>query len=422
MISAPGFYMRNIVIVGAGPYGLSLAAHLAAYHVSFQIFGEPMRSWLSHMPQSMVLKSEGFASNLDDPESALPLSRYCRDCGSPYADIGLPIPRKTFAAYGCEFQRRFAPALDTRQVIKLDQSSRGFELELADGDRITAVKVVLAVGLSYFQHLPPVLAGLPEEFVTHSFRHSTFERFRGRDVVVVGGGASAMDIAAGLLEVGANVQVVARKPQVQFHDGPSPAGRSLIEQLRAPMTGLGPGWRSLACVKAPLLFHWMPESLRLEVARRHLGPAAGWTTREQVAGKVPFHLGYKIVQAAVQDQRVRLKLARQDGSQTTLSAQHVIAATGYRVDMNRLPFISSRLRTGIRCAKDTPVLSSHFESSIPGLYFTGIAAASSFGPMLRFVYGAGFAARRLSRHLAASAVNQSVPGIDVEKGDALRSV
>jgi hypothetical protein len=166
----------------------------------------------------------------------------------------------------------------------------------------------------------------------------------------------------------------------------------------------------------------MPERLRLEVARRHLGPAAGWTTREQVAGKVPFHLGYKIVQAAVQDQRVRLELARQDGSQTTLSAQHVIAATGYRVDMNRLPFLSSRLRTGIRCANDTPVLSSHFESSIPGLYFTGIAAASSFGPMLRFVYGAGFASRRVSRHLAASAVNQSVPGIDVEKGDALRSV
>jgi Pyridine nucleotide-disulphide oxidoreductase len=413
--------VRDIVVVGAGPYGLSLAAHLAPYGSDFQILGSPMRTWLSHMPDGMVLKSEGFASNLDDPKSALTLGRYCREAGLPYADIGLPVPRKTFASYGLEFQKRFAPELGTRMMVRLDRSSRGFEIGLADGDTVAARTVVLAVGLTYFQHVPPVLARLPKELVTHSSYHHTFGQFQGRDVVVVGGGASAMDVAASLREAGAAVQVVARTREIRFHDGPASLQRSLMARIRAPMNGLGPGWRSLACVEAPLLFHVMPERFRLEVARRHLGPAAGWTTKKQVVGKMPFHLGYNVHQAEVEGQRVRLELAREDGSHTTISADHVIAGTGYRVDLNRLPFLSPRLRADIRCAEDTPVLTSHFESSVPGLYFAGIAAASSFGPLLRFVYGARFTARRLSRHLAASRAPQCFPSVEGKKNDGLQN-
>ena len=361
-----------------------------------------MQAWRSQMPRGMVLKSEGFASNLADPKSALTLARYCGESRLPYSDLGLPVPRETFASYGLEFQRRFVPNLDTRSVVRIDRSLRGFEIGLEDGGTATAGKVVLAVGLTYFADVPAVLSTLPEEFVTHSSRHCKFEQFQGRDVVVIGGGASAIDVAAALLEAGAVVQVIARQPAIHFHDAPSEAKRSLLEQLRAPMNGLGPGWRSLACVEAPLLFHLMPERFRLEVARRHLGPAAGWTTKQQVAGKIPFHLGYNIRRATVEGQRVCLDLEHTTGSTKRLSADHIIAATGYRVDLNRLPFLNSQLRAEIRSAADAPVLSSHFESSVPGLYFIGFAAANSFGPLLRFVYGARFTARRLSRHLAAS--------------------
>lgn len=402
------------VIVGAGPYGLSVGAHLASYDSSFQIFGTPMESWRWNMPQGMVLKSEGFASNLDDPESALTLGRYCRDRNLPYADLGLPVPRETFASYGIEFQRQFLPMLDQRKLVSLSRPQDTFKLELSDGERITAHNVVLAVGLSYFGHLPAMLAHLPEALVTHSSRHSVFEKFRGQEVVVVGAGASAMDVAAALLEAGASVQAVARRPRVIFHDAPANARRSLLEELRAPMNGLGPGWRSLACVKAPLLFHRMPEKFRLEVARRHLGPAAGWTTKQQVLGKMPFHLGCTIVAASEEAGRVKLELEQSDGSKKTIVADHVIAATGYRVDIDRLPFLSAPLRVGIRCSGQIPVLSPHFESSVPGLYFTGIAAAASFGPLLRFVYGTRFASRRLARHLAASTGKRYVSGVNTE--------
>jgi hypothetical protein len=370
-----------------------------------------MQAWASQMPYGMMLKSEGFASNLDDPKSALTLGKYCQASGLPYADLGNPVPRKTFASYGLEFQKRFAPGLDTRHVARLGRLASGFEMELSDGDTVTARKVVLAMGLSYYDYVPEILSRLGEDLVTHSSRHSTFDQFRNRDVVVLGAGASAMDVAASLLEAGANVSVVARKPEVRFHEGPAPDKRSWIEELRAPMNGLGPGWRSLACVEAPLLFHMMPANFRLEVTRRHLGPAAGWTTKKQVYGKLPFHLGYKIDAAGVNGGRISLDLAHSDGTRKTVLADHVVAATGFRVDVNRLSFLSPRVRDGIRTVANTPALSMQFESSVPGLYFTGISAAPSFGPLLRFVYGTRFAARRLSRHLAASAAKQYVAGV-----------
>lgn len=84
----------------------------------------------------------------------------------------------------------------------------------------------------------------------------------------------------------------------------------------------------------------------------------------------------------------------------------MIAATGYKVDLNRLRFLGPDMRSRLRCADRAPILSRDFESSVPGLYFVGAAAANSFGPMLRFAFGAGFTSRRLSRHLAASAARK----------------
>jgi len=82
---------------------------------------------------------------------------------------------------------------------------------------------------------------------------------------------------------------------------------------------------------------------------------------------------------------------------------HVFAATGYRVDLKRLAFMEANLRDRIRTTSSMPILSAHLESSVPGLYFMGLAAAGSFGPLMRFVYGTEFAARRITAHIARSA-------------------
>jgi len=406
----------NIAIIGAGPYGLSIAAYLRAQQIDFRIFGTPMHTWINQMPEGMCLKSDGFASTLYDPDSTFTLERFCRERGVPYADIGLPVHLETFIAYGREFQKRLVPELEERSVVSLDRSNAGFRIQLDNGELVLAKNVVVAAGISHFQYLPPHLRGLPEELVTHSSSHNSVSRFRGRDVTVIGAGASAIDLAALLHAAGATVRVVARAPAIRFHDPPGPQPRPLMDRLRAPMTGLGPGWRSLLCVKGPLLFHRMPLAFRLKVVQKHLGPAPGWFIKEAVVGHVELNVSTNLEEVQIQQDRVRLRVTNPNGSRW-IETDHVIAATGYRVDLRQLEFLSSGLQAGIRSVEQAPVLSTSFESSVKGLYFVGAAASPSFGPLLRFAYGAGFTARRLSRHLSRSAARRAVPDAKAPAGE-----
>jgi hypothetical protein len=183
--------------------------------------------------------------------------------------------------------------------------------------------------------------------------------------------------------------------------------RSLADRLRAPMTPVGPGWKSVFCTKAPLLFHMMPRDFRVDVVRRYLGPAPAWFVRETVEKNVPVISGATIAAVSLKEGKAVLTLSQGKSATRSVIADHVIAATGYRVDIQRLAFLDAKLRSTMRCDDGAPRLSRHFESSVPGLYFIGTAAANSFGPMLRFACGAGYAARRLSRHLIASSEHSS---------------
>jgi thioredoxin reductase len=394
--------MLDVAVVGAGPYGLSIAAHLQARGIEHRIFGAPMQTWRTQMPQGMFLKSEGFASNLFEPSGAYTLGRYCADQRVPYADIGLPVGREAFADYGESFQRRLVPYLEPIDVLRLEQIGQYFRLTLASGECLAARRVVLAVGISHFARLPKELASAPRALAAHSSHHTDLGVFAGREMIVLGAGASALDCAALLVKAGASVHLAARAPMIRFSGRPSEEPRPLLKRLRAPMSGLGPGWKSRLCTDAPLLFHAMPAGFRIAVTRRHLGPAPGWWTRPMVEGKVIFHLGHTLLNATEKGERIQITLAGADGTGRTLTADHLIAATGYHPDIQRLRFLSSALRAELRTAADAPVLSRNFESSVAGLYFVGLAAANSFGPVSRFAFGAGFTAKRLTRHLEGS--------------------
>jgi len=389
----------DIAVIGAGPYGLSVAAHLKAAGVDLRIIGAPMEFWLKHMPKGMHLKSEGFASSLADPGSTFTLGAYCREKNLPYADLGLPVPLAQFSSYGLEFQRRFVPQVVPHKVSLLEQSPDGFRVTLDNGEVIAACRVVVAVGLTYYEYLPEELASLPTEALTHSSRHSSLEEFKGKEVAVIGAGASALDIAALLHEGGASVQLVARAAKLKYHDPPDGKTPSWIQKLRAPVTGIGPGWKLWMCAKLPLIFRLMPESFRLEKVRKVLGPAPCWFIKERVEGKVKFHLGATIHGATAQNGRVKVNLSGKSGKDETIEADHIIAATGYKYDVRRIGFPDSEVISRLRLVGDTPHLSANFESSVKNLYFIGVTAANTFGPLLRFAFGAGFAAPRLSAHL-----------------------
>jgi len=243
--------MLPTAIIGAGPYGLSVAAHLRRSGVPFRIFGRPMDSWVAHMPKGMMLKSDGFASNIYEPESSFTLEKFCAERGIEYAHAGTPVRLETFAAYGLAFKDRMVPELEDKLVANVQRLRDGFELQLADGETVQARTVVLAVGITHFDYVPENLAHLPAEFLSHSSRHHDVEQFRGREVVVIGGGSSALDWAALLQEAGANVQLVARQAALKFHGKLTGKERSLWERIQRPQTGLGPGEEYIRCASLP---------------------------------------------------------------------------------------------------------------------------------------------------------------------------
>src|ERR1700676_811402 len=114
--------MIDIVIVGAGPYGLSIAAHFRRQGLPFRIFGPPMENWLAHMPKGMMLKSDGFASNLSDPDNSFPLRQFCSQRGIEYSDTEIPVSLETFSAYGLAFKERLVPELENKFVVGVEQT------------------------------------------------------------------------------------------------------------------------------------------------------------------------------------------------------------------------------------------------------------------------------------------------------------
>ncbi|HEX7660936.1 MAG TPA: NAD(P)-binding domain-containing protein [Pseudonocardiaceae bacterium] len=392
----------DVAIVGAGPYGLSLAAHLRARGVSFRQFGLSMNLWQSAMPAGMFLKSQGFASSLSDPHHTHTLAAFCAETGRPYADYGRPVELATFIAYGHWFRRAMSPDLEEVLVTDVSQRADHYLLRLADGDTARSRAVVVAAGVEHFPTVPRELADLPDSRCSHSSAHTDLGRFRDRQVVVLGAGQSALESAALLHERGAQVCLVAREDRIGWNGAPLPPDRPLLRRLREPEAGLGSGWGTWFYSNHPELFRRLPQSTRVYRARTALGPAGAFWLRERVEGRFPILLGRGLDWAKDTGDGVRLGLRNRYGELTEVAADHVIAATGYRSDINRLTFLPAELRARLRTVEGTPAVGADYQSSVPGLFFVGPAVAPTFGPVMRFVYGADFAARTVSGAVSAT--------------------
>jgi thioredoxin reductase len=391
----------DTAIVGAGPYGLSLAAHLGAAGASFRIFGKPLTSWRQNMPKGMMLKSDGFASNLSAPDAQSTLKAWCAERGVEYDDEYIPVPLSVFVEYAAWFQKRHVPSLEEHQVISVAKSARGFTLWLDNGESLEAANVVLAAGIPWFQNIPAPLSSLPAELLSHSFGHQELSQFAGKRVLVLGAGSSAVNTAVMAQEADVDVALVTRADEIQFHTPPDPDAVSWLRAITHPSSGIGPGWRSFLCTNAPHLFRRMPDALRLRATKRHLGPESGWYMRGKLTAQQ--YLGHTIEGARTERGRAVLIARNGEDNRVEIAADHIIAATGFKPDLRRLPFLESSLRDSIAHLEHTPRLSSNFETSVPGLHVLGVLAANSFGPLMRFMVGAEYAAPRLAARLVKSA-------------------
>ncbi|MGW3403398.1 NAD(P)-binding domain-containing protein [Streptomyces zhihengii] len=390
--------MHDLAVIGAGPYGLSIAAHAAAAGIDVRIFGRVMDSWRNHMPEGMYLKSEPWSSNLSHPGGEHTLGAWARAHGGFEAAHGRPVPVGTFADYGDWFAGRAVPAVDGRSVVRLTPADGGFLLRTGDGGEVRARTVALAVGVLPFREMPDVLAPLPPELCTHSTGHRDLGRFAGTDVTVVGAGQAALETAALLAEAGARPQLVARTRLIRWNTLPAPLRRPLLTSLRTPHSGLGTGWSTWVWAELPGAVRLMPAATRRRRADTALGPAGAWWLRERYEGRVPELLGHVLRGARVRsDGRVRLELRGPDGTARALDTGHVVAATGFTPDLARLELLDEGLGRMLRLSPGTsaPELGADFETSHPGLFAAGLLSAPTFGPAMRFVHGASWTAPRL---------------------------
>lgn len=383
----------DAVVVGAGPYGLSVAAHLLGRGLKVAVFGKTLELWREHMPKGMFLRSHWWATNLSDPQNRYGFERFFKE--SQYKKC-YPVPIEVFIEYALWFQQRAVPGVDETYVSSVERKDGQFLLTLADGRLVQSQVVVMAIGLYYYAHRPAEFSGFPAELVSHSFEHSDYSPFKGKTLVMIGAGQSAIEYAALLHEAGAAaVHVVARRPIVWLAPDRSDE-RTLLEQLRAPNAGIAPGWKSWGLEHFPYLFYYLPRPRKDRYVRTLYTAAASDWLRDRVIGKVALHEGQKVVRMEQVDGRIGVTIS--DG--TKVEADHVMLGTGYDVDIKKLPMLHPSLLMEIETDDGDPILNAWFESSVPGLYFTGLSSLREFGPMYRFVLGCKATATRVASAVA----------------------
>ena len=384
----------DVAVVGAGPYGLSGAAHLARVRgLDVRVFGEPMSFW-EGMPRGMLLRSNWGSCSIGFFDGDLTIGAYKSATGREFS---APVPLDEFIGYGRWFQRTAVPDVDRRRVVAVNAGPGGFRLLLEDGDTLRAGRVVVAAGIQPFAARPPVFDALPSELATHASEHRDLGRFADAEVLVVGGGQSALESAALLHESGARVEVIARRPKLVWLRGGTIHRRlGRFSVLVYAPTDVGPlGLSRLVAV--PDLFRRLPRSVQTPVAYRSVRPAGARWLVSRLEG-VPLTTGRSVVRAEESGGRVRVVL--DEGPERI--ADHVLLGTGYRVDVARYSFLAPELLARIRCVNGYPVLRRGLESSVPGLHFLGAPATWSFGPIMRFVSGSWFGAGRLADRIRAA--------------------
>ncbi|WP_265566123.1 FAD-dependent oxidoreductase [Streptomyces hygroscopicus] len=396
-----------VVVIGAGPYGLSVAAHLRAAGVPVRVFGDIMGSWRHAVATGMFLKSTPAATDLSAPVPGGRLADFCRETGEPELTELTPIPCQTFVNYGMWFTQRYVGSVDPTRVTAVERAGAGFAVRLQDGEEIESAAVVVATGLATLAHIPDELLLLspgepgPRAALSHTSQHTDLSRYAGLRVAVVGGGQSALESAALLHEAGADVEVLVRASRVRWGERPQ-LRRPWTRRLAQPASPLGTGWILAAVCRAPGTVRALPAAARMQLFRRALGPSGGWWLRERVEDVVPVRTACRVEQARLAGNEVHLRLGGTGSGRADVVVDHVLAATGYRLDVDALRFLTPPVREAVARVPgaQAPRLSGAFESSVPGLYFTGSLAAPTFGPMLRFVAGTEFAARRITGRLA----------------------
>jgi thioredoxin reductase len=383
----------DVAVVGAGPFGLSVAAQISGRAV--RTFGPPMETWRTRMPPDMLLRSDWQETSLSAPGDRGTIDAWAAATGEPRRE---PIPLQAFLRYAEWFRESFVPESDPARVAALERANGTYRLVTERGDEVDARHVVVAVGVTPFSYAPPPFAEALGEDVTFALDHQDYAAQRGKHVLVVGGGQGALEAAVLAARAGADVELVVRSRLHWFADRephvPRGPVRRRLYRLAYPVVGYGPPPLN-RIVRRPDLFAALPRGLRRRLTARVLRSGGSAWLRDAIDRSVRVSEGAGVRSLERGADGLLLRLT--DGSMREADA--VILATGFRFSLERLPFLAPGVRARIALEDGWPVLDRYFRSTDPSLLFIGYAAEHRFGPISRFVTGTRFTARRVRRLL-----------------------
>ena len=359
----------ELLVIGAGPYGLALAAHARQRGIGTVTVGSPMGFWREHMPAGMFLRS-GPNWHLDVAGEHTFMA-FLAERQLASVDVE-PIPISIYLEYADWFTAEKRVAVDDVRVKRLLRSGERFLAELDDGECIEADAVVSAPGIAHFAALPPWAAGLPEQRWAHTADLVSFDQLRGARCLIIGGRQSAYEWAALLCDHGAErVDIVHRQDVPRFAATDwSFVDDHIAETLRTPGW-----WRSLPAAQRESIDRrfWEVGRLTLEA----------WIT-PRLDARVHRWPGREVTSA--EDDGVAARVMLSSGER--LDADFVVFATGYRADLHAVPYLSHLIGDAILVRNGFPILDPSFASTTAGLYIAGFPATQSFGPFFGFVRGA----------------------------------
>lgn len=373
--------MTSLLIVGAGPFGLAMAAHARELGIDHEVVGQPMSFWKRHMPAGMMLRS---ACDWHlDPLGRDTIERFLETRGQEPSDVE-PLSLELYLEYAKWFEEMKGIRVREAQVQRLDGSDGHFVATLDDGARVTAKRVLLALGFAPFAHVPEELATLvPAEKSSHTRDCAAPGRFAGQRVLVVGGRQSGFETAALLAEAGASaVHVVHRHETPAF----APSDWSWVEPTLERIVNEAGWYRSLSEGERKAL-----NARFFAEGRLKLEPWLGPRVRHEAISIRPLT---RVIGTEPRDDALRVRLDTGDA----IDVDHVLYATGYKVDMSRVALAKEgNLFARIACREGYPVLDDSLQTTVPGLFVTSMPATRDFGLFFGFTVAVRASARVVGR-------------------------
>jgi FAD-dependent urate hydroxylase len=371
--------MLDVIIIGSGPFGISLGAHAVANNLQYKLFGYPMDFWKNQMPQDMFIRTPHEFVSFSDPKDELTIQHYSEETST---ELVTPLPRPIFVDYANWFAKKAGIEFTTQLITKVEHKDGHYVVTSDNGKIFTSKNVIVATGVEHYKFLPDFLKEFPTNLVTHTSGYTSFSPFKGKKVVVLGSGQSAWEAAGLLHRDGADVELVYRQ------SGPNYAGS---RENEIALRDIGD------------VFFNLP----LEEKKQGWGQSAGSVAhflKPYVEGIVPQNSGVAIDNIEqINEDEIRITLS--DGSEKIVN--HIIAATGFHINIDKVPFFNTDLLSQVEREEEYvqfPKLNESFESSLSGLYFAGPLSSHSHGPTFRFILGL----RKTSFSIIPSIVNKSV--------------